>query len=494
MTERLVVAVTSRVGLAARVGVWRDEGIVPSSTFVAKVAGSFAPDGAIEWADTPLFTQQARDEAGRLLSPYELGPARDGKLDLVLTGGVRPPHPSSRVELRLRLGEAERRLVLQASEPAPWYPLEPPYLTWPDGTPAELASRWVPLPPHPSRDVGETSGGAYAVAPETMRFAAFSELAPEAPRVLELEGFVPEGLLRLELPQVLPKLALDRSRPGLVDLLPLELDTLHVDLESRAIALLYRGRWIYPLGKSDAQRAIVVLDADDAHRSLDEVRRDLPRASFSFAAEPDDLRTDARDHGEEQRLLLARYESWEHEEAPEPLLPLAAFAELSAELAEKPREPELVLARFGLEPYEWDLEQRAWLEKIARSALDGDGSLGNEYGELFQKAQEALSTPEEAAFDAERYARTAVLLERSDDEAKALTALGLSIGAWMRIDRRIEERSARDEAFARAVDEAFVKARAERPEALVPGQSPAGVSEAEWARLIPQDADDSEGA
>jgi hypothetical protein len=490
VTERLVVAVTSRVGLAARVGVWRDEGVVPSSTFVAKLSGSFAPDGAIEWADTPLLAHQARDEAGRLLTPYELGPARDGKLDLVLTGGVRPPFPSSQVELGLRLGDVERRYVLRASEPAAWFPLEAPYLTELDGTPATLASRWVSLPEHPSREPGEPSHAAYAVAPEQARFPSFSELPPEVPRTLELDGFLSEGPLCLELPRVVPKLALDRSRPDVLDLLQLELDTLHVDLEARSLSLLYRARWIYPLGRNDARLAIVVLDADDAHRSLDEVRRDLPRATFSFVAEPDDLRTDARDHTEEQRLLLARYESWEHEEAPEPILPLAAFAEVSAELAEKPPEPELVLARFGLEPYEWDLEQRAWLEKIAASALEGDGSLGNEYGELFQKAQDALAKPEEAAFDAERYARTAVMLERSDDEAKALASLGLSLASWMRIDRRLDGRAAVDEAFARSLDEAFARARAERPERRAPGAA----SEAEWARLIPRDPEDAEDA
>lgn len=456
MSARLVLHVTSTSDVpAAAVGVWDDRGAAPFRAFVAAVEATFDADGALEWSEEPALRAQTRADDGTVLAGHDVVPGKGGRVDLLLHGGVTPAFPASRVDAAVRVGGREVRVQLRASAPAAWLPLRPPYAFAADGVQAlTLEPRAVPLPALPSRLADHDGLAAFAAGPEELDLAGLG-----AVDAIELEGLAGDGVLRLPLPDLAPQLVLERSGVDQYDAVELALDTVAIDLRARTLRLLYRGRWDVPLGWDDAVRAVLVLDRAGARRDPDAVLRDLPRARVSFVATPDDLRTGPRDEEERRTLEIARYETWGHEEAPAPTLPLELFARISAELAERTVRREIVLAQYGLEDYEFQVEERAWLERIGRAATEGDGTLAETFGKSFEEAQAALAAGDPPGIDLELYARVAAQLEVAEDAGKVLEGEGLWVPRWQRLEARVDEKAGADPAFAEQVSRALQAAR-----------------------------------
>lgn len=229
-----------------------------------------------------------------------------------------------------------------------------------------------------------------------------------------------------ELPELAPRLVADRGDS--VDAVALRCDTISVDLGARRVHAVWRGE--INDGGVGIDRLIAALGTEEL--PVDEaVRARLPRAHFAFASE----RGREADPSDPEMLRVARLEACEY--AAEPLLPLPAYAAISAAIAEgRPPRAE-TLSSHGLSEDDWMIEERAWTERMGREASNGDVSLAAEYGELFVAAQDRLADPLEDKCTLRDYAETLAELEATGDQEKALHRRGLTTAGFMRIDRRL---------------------------------------------------------
>jgi hypothetical protein len=238
-------------------------------------------------------------------------------------------------------------------------------------------------------------------------------------------------------------------------------DTAFIDTDRALLALVYRGSLFVESEVATRIERLVVVEAEPgAPIDWRAVGRRLQRGRFTFAVEPEDLdgrRAPSPDDAEE--LRMARFATWGGD-APEPALPLAEFAAISAALAEKPDGRKDVLARRELDEDVWAVEERAWLERMAAEAEQGDGSLADDFGQRFVAEQERLASPEEAARTVDDYAEIAVAIERAGDPGKALGPRGLTLAAWMRLDRRMQREAEASPAAAAHLEERLAAARA----------------------------------
>jgi hypothetical protein len=204
------------------------------------------------------------------------------------------------------------------------------------------------------------------------------------------------------------------------------------------VALVWRGDIaIADIGERD--RAVVTLEAPRARRTLGERLGDKARAQLSFALTSHDADAGPTDADELalERLALA-------DEAPQPSLALEVYAAIAAEIAEQ-REPlGQVLERRGLDQHAWALEERAWLERMAQAAMEGDAALAAEWGDHFVAAQDALGKREEQDAMIHEYAAVTAELERADDPMVVLGRWGLSLAEWLRLDRHWSRCAASD--------------------------------------------------
>jgi hypothetical protein len=203
------------------------------------------------------------------------------------------------------------------------------------------------------------------------------------------------------------------------------------------LALVWRGDVAAEdIGERD--RAVVTLGA---LRPLAERLGARARASVSFALESKDLGaepdpTDA-DILALERMALA-------DDAPQPTLTLDAYATIAAEIAEQRAPLARVLERHGLDEAGWALEERAWLERMAQSLMEGDAELAASWGDRFVAAQDALGSREEQDAMIHEYAAVSAELERADDPMLVLRRWGLSLAEWMRLDRHWSRAAAAD--------------------------------------------------
>jgi hypothetical protein len=122
--------------------------------------------------------------------------------------------------------------------------------------------------------------------------------------------------------------------------------------------------------------------------------------------------------------------------APEPRLPLSRFARISAELAEDRKERHAVLARHGIVERTWELEERAWLERMAVESLREGPTTAAVYGQLFTQHQDTLGTEAEARISVEDYANVRFAMDVSPDPAEVLEQVEWSLARYGRVERR----------------------------------------------------------
>jgi len=180
------------------------------------------------------------------------------------------------------------------------------------------------------------------------------------------------------------------------------------------------------------------------------------RVDAAYAIEERDFVADAPSDLDED--AMAAYAAWD--EPVEPTLAVGDYARIAAELAEGKEPRGSTLDRHGLDEDGWALEERAWLDRMASAAMNGDASPTVEYGDRFVAEQDALARPEEAKTTLEDYAALRAAMEKTGDPPALLARRSLTLPEWMRLDRRWTRRAADDPEVAARLDRALAAARA----------------------------------
>jgi hypothetical protein len=353
----------------------------------------------------------------------------------------------------VQLGLGERRLsfVIAAENPGK-IPLRPPYTRTPHGREVEMGLR----PCHDGsvhhfRHPPDFDLTAYQSAIPELQYE------PEEVKAIRLEGLGadPEAKMEIALPQYFPR-ALVTYRQSSVKRgdVAFFLDTVIVDLDESTVHVVWRGLVeTTPKPHHDVDRILIGWAPaarwyGDRDHAWDDNLRELPRGRFSWAIERNDVLCDEPPPPlAEEELLMARYETWGHSNAAEPeLLPHEA-ATIAAELAEQRWPRSEVLARHGIDDYAWGIEERAWAQRLASVRDEPDGGVSAEYTRAYQKASDALVTQREEEMTAAEYVSLEMGMKRGNP-TKELEKAGLGIGAYGRLERRFQAKTAADKAFA----------------------------------------------
>lgn len=138
-------------------------------------------------------------------------------------------------------------------------------------------------------------------------------------------------------------------------------------------------------------------------------------------------------------------------------------ARIAAEVAEKPRDRRVVLARAGLDDGRWTEIETTWMLRLATALLQGDTGPKDAYDAAFQAAKDTLG-PTEPTRSLMEYARIQGSMEAGQDSSVVLAREGLTMGDWSRLVRawasRLSEDAALAELFRNAVTEAKKAPRA----------------------------------
>ena len=287
------------------------------------------------------------------------------------------------------------------------------------------------------------SGDEFAAPKPTLEVSVDGEVI-DAPRKISLGAALdlgPRGVFAL--PGVEPNVTLCNSELEDTLSVPMICDTLAI--RQGELALTWRGE-VDELALTARDRVLV---------TLGEALGDLARAQVSFAQTPETPEAVDAEILALERLALAG-------KTPQPVIVLESYAAISAELAEQ-REPRgEVLARHGFDEHGWSLEERAWLERMGRAALDGDASVATTYAEHFVAAQDALGSSEEADAMIHEYVAVSVELERADDPMAVLGRWSLSLAQWMRLDRHWSRRAEADERLKAEIEHMLAVERERR--------------------------------
>ena len=352
--------------------------------------------------------------------------------DVLVTGHVHGDAPAEEQSASLSLGDWRRDLVVVGGV-ALRHPLA--RATVRDRRGAAIAS---PTPQAPHREQpGESLEGfdrsrLQAAAP-TWRIDALEKDA-----TIELEGLsAGRRHRRLRLPGLAPRTFIEAA--GQREEVPLRCDTIWIDADFEKIVLVWRG--LVPAAMQGAARVVASLEGEE--RPLEAILGDLPRGTVAFAEEEVPICNDP------DELEMARWEVLEHCAPPE--LTLADLARISAALAENRQPRERELAAQGLDERAWTIEERAWSERMARALDRGDATLAERFGNEFDAAQAALAGPHEPR-DLETYARAMLACEGAEDLDRALAAVDLHRGEWMRLSRHWRERASREPAIAEELE------------------------------------------
>jgi hypothetical protein len=189
----------------------------------------------------------------------------------------------------------------------------------------------------------------------------------------------------------------------------------------------------------------------------------------------------------EEELEMARYEALGSFQAPEPTLDLREHAMVSAELLEVRMTPgpttaaldermarAEILEKYDLDEFSWSIEERAHADRLATIPTDTENNLHVEYARHFLAAQERLAPPGEALPSPKDYATITARLQVQQPR-DVLHDAKLSLGAWMRIDRKYQDKMATDEALRNEVDKWLDEASGELGDPVIPEVDDEGV-------------------
>lgn len=425
-----------------------------SSVGVLRVTGA-APPGEIRPAEVADGNEWLVVVIATAL-PLDAGPdAPFGPAPAMVPGDFVPWRPTTDVVLlgtsdpgpiTVSAGAHERRFATRS--PAGRSPLRGGLVTT-DGVTVGEVTATPPEAMAGTRWLDPTDVERSHATPPPLRFPALRGDEVVAVRTPSGEGAV-------ALPGMLPRIRVVSAMDQLPDQEHVAfVDEVLIDVDRRVGRVVYRA--LVPITRPDARdvdRLDVMFARIDDRDALGGpfVDHDVPRAELGPAWE--------LWHAEEgtppppldpHDLQIARYETWDCA-SPLPALPLHEAASISAELAEQREPRDVVLGRRGVTPYDWELEERAWGEALGQAPAEEDQvTLAHLWGNEFQKAQDALATPEEASRGADDYARVAVALEGTHPD-EALRDHGIGLGAYQRLDRRMQAQAAADPAFARELE------------------------------------------
>jgi hypothetical protein len=287
----------------------------------------------------------------------------------------------------------------------------------------------------------------------------FTELLPDA--LLVLEGVTrDQSRTGIQLPGLAPQVTVTRGAVPDEEVI-MRCDTLWITTGLELLSLVWRGDVDVSEEAGDVSLILVSVERSGAERAPDDRLAAMQRGRFVFAeraSDPEGGEVQVSDE-ERARITLARYQTWASK-APPPRMPLAEYVRLAALLAEQPAWRAATLAQHDLDEDRFTIEERAWLEKMAREAGDGDVTLADEYSRLYAEAQEEVATPVD--LDLAAYAELRVHLDDADDPAAVLRDRGISIPQWMRIDRRWTDRAEADAAVEAEIEQQIAAARARR--------------------------------
>lgn len=453
---------------------------VPVMNVIVKASASFkgeTPHRKAEWIDPRPFKAKSATVDDDRPMPDDFVPVK--KLcDVLVVGNVELwQRPSGELPPRhgtIRVRDAACSFTLSAPVPAK-YPLRPPYLVASAGGDARVGAR--PTPDHLS--VLEHEDGfdysVYQAAHPSLRIGYVGTGA-----TLVVEGLV-DGFDRLEiqLPEHGAQALCDWARDDVPTDVELYMDTVLIDLDESIVDVVWRG-YVYtaPNPRHDVDRVIVGWARDDEWKPSEGseacfalVMSELPLGRFEYAWEITDvLEGKTPPKLENEDLEMARYETLDQIRAPKMTLTLEEHAKISAALAEERDPRATILARHGFDEFTWGVEERALGEVLQTLPMTDDVEPAQvEYARHFIAAQDALAQPEDDRFRPRDYAEITVGIE-VDDPKKVLKDHALTLGAWMRIDRKWQARMEADPALAKEVETLLAEERArrgERPEPQV---------------------------
>jgi hypothetical protein len=391
------------------VGVLRWNAPAPTLTVIVKVTLTFGP--TCETVDDAAWAELAPEQTPLAIAlPTDFVPFKR-RADVLLTGHAYAPLRPSAAGLGAALTQidagfsvdnlhrafalaapgAHARLPLASALRRPGDGLDPVDPVGPIAAPDVLAPpRWH------EADFDFTR---YNAASPLQRLPS---VEPDA--IIRLTHLSPRAEeLKILLPGLAPRVLMNPSYGDTTAEIAMDCDTLWIDTDRETLTLLFRGDLaIAALDQPHVGRLVVSLESARHPREVAEIVRELPHGMFFYAVEPEDLAPDAPPIPEvTAELTMARYATWGHERAPDPTLSLAAYADVSAELAAQ-REPRArVLARHDLDADRWTLEERAWAEILAEEGAANDGAFAAELSRhmIAARARLAASTPARPALE-----------------------------------------------------------------------------------------------
>ncbi len=382
---------------------------------------------------------------GDLAYPGDFVP-RKNEVDVLITGHAHAQHPTGQIQGALYVGAVTRTFAVATSGAATILPLTAPYLRGPDGFSSTdpLAARGVP--PIEDEHPTDFDYSVYNAAPTAQRTA---DLKPGTK--IYLRGLSPSAeYIEAVLPTFAPNAVLVSVHQSYIPV-PLRCDTLWLDTDRSVAVFVYRGDvQIVPPDVFDLRHIVVWLDEPKQKRSVENVRRDLPRGVFGFTVAAEDLAGGGAP-GDPAEIDLVRYSTFDV--SPQPTITLEQYATISAELAEARWKRDEVLRRHKLDEDLWLLEERAILGGMADAAAKQDTTDALRYGELFISAQDALAEPWERDQTVDDYIDLKAEMEAKGDPNEVLGKRGMRLAPWMRLDRRFTRASFEDPAFAKMLEE-----------------------------------------
>lgn len=353
---------------------------------------------------------------------------------------------------------SQRRIVVVQAEqapdqPLPWIPVGVHAVRGQPERLALVAKTTFDWPPAPS------AGGAWVARlaaeqlplvqgqPSTLAGASEGELEypsdfvfPKEPSEVAADGVVDlVGLwgngepARLRLPGLEPVVTVDTGPwKGLP--VPMRCDTFWLDVDRQKAVLVWRG--IVEQRATKLRRIALALEPMGQAREGESRLGAMQRGRLGFAVRTQDPtgHFDALDPREQRMLKMAR-RSLLGSGLGEPGLPLGEYAAVAAELAQRADARSVILLRQGLDEHRWLVEERAWLERAGRAALDGNGEPARELGQALTHAHEALPRHDDLCGSLADYAAVRRQVHGSMDPAVILRSRGIPCAEWARIEK-----------------------------------------------------------
>jgi hypothetical protein len=404
------------------------------------------------------------EQSETLRRPVDLVPSKPW-VDVMLAGHVDLASPDGgpvRLTGALELGEEITPLLFQADRSGR-IPLVRPHTTVPDGRPGEVGL-------NPTLDPATIDFDH----PDDFPFQAYSfshpslgrdhgTLKPGTALRLTVEG-KSEPYLDTRLPPRFPRALIDaQDGDESSRLQPLHLDTVVLDLERRELELTWRGSWFREHDPSEIERVLIGFASDEEWESggFEDLYREMAHGFFEWAWTLEDARAGVAPAPlDEEDLEAAALDTLDSPLAPRPRRSLEEFASIQTELNEA-REPRAeILKRRSMTELQFALESRAWGEAMNDEALvDPIGApLATRYAAALAAESERHERPHERERTLRQYADVKHRMT-TGDPSKVMKQEKLSLGEWIRWERRVNQELARDPRAAEELEVASKELR-----------------------------------